>query len=349
MSNSPVICHINLAKGFRGGERQTQLLIDELDALDWKQRLVVRQGSPLPNRVADPGKLEIVEVASNPLSAAFATRDVSLVHAHEARGLYSGLLANLVRGIPFIGTRRVTNPYSNSPIRDWAYRRAAAIAVLSSPIEELVHERYPGVETVVIPSAHADLAARHRPDPAFRAAYSGKIVVGHIGALVRPHKGQHNIIEVARAWQTSHPEVVFLLVGSGRDEDEFRELAAGLDNVVFAGQVSNVDDYLDLFDVFVFPSLMEGLGSTLLDAMCFGLPIVASRVGGIPDIIDHEVNGLLFEVDDSQVLAESLRRLLDDQAMQQSMREANLQKARDYSAARMAASYDALYKKILRL
>jgi len=347
VSPAPVICHVNLAGGFRGGERQTQLLIDELAKLGWRQRLVVRRGSPLPGRVLERDRIDVREVHSNPVAAAFAAKGAALVHAHEARALYTGLLANLLYGVPFVGTRRVTNPFNNSRLRDWAYRRAACIAVLSTPIDRLVHERYPAVETVVIPSAHADLAVRHRPDPGFRSQYSGRTIVGHIGALVSPHKGQHNLIDVARQWRQSRPDVLFILVGSGKDESLFKQQAAGLDNVVFTGQVSNVDDYLDLFDVFAFPSLMEGLGSTLLDAMCFGLPIVASRVGGIPDIIEDRVNGLLVEPNDPAALAEALGTLLDDQALQQEMHDANLEKATAYSAARMAASYDALYRKIL--
>ena len=84
-SAEPVICHVNLAKGFRGGERQTQLLTQELSKLGWKQRLVVRTGSALTERVADVDQLQTVEVSSNALAAGFATRGCQLVHAHEAR------------------------------------------------------------------------------------------------------------------------------------------------------------------------------------------------------------------------------------------------------------------------
>ena len=347
MAANPVICHINLAKGFRGGERQTELLIRELSRLDWNQRLVVRKNSRLPQRLPDVQSLDIVEVSSNALSAALAARGSALIHAHEARSLHGSLIAGLMYEIPYLGTRRVTNPFSWSPVRDWAYRRSAGIAVLSNSISSLVRQRYPDTKTRIIPSAHADLARTHVRDNAFVAPYRGKTVIGHIGALVRPHKGQHNIIDVARHWQDSRPDVVFILVGSGKDETEFRELAHGLTNLEFAGQVTNVDDYLDLFDIFVFPSLMEGLGSTLLDAMCFGLPIVASDVGGIPDIIEHGVNGLLFEADISTQLNHALERVISDAALQTSMREANLIKSRNYSSAAMAASYDNLYRSIL--
>ena len=121
------------------------------------------------------------------------------------------------------------------------------------------------------------------------------------------------------------------------------------DDVEFTGQVTNVDDYLELFDIFVLPSLMEGLGSVLLDAMCFGLPIVASDVGGIPDIIEDGVNGLLVEPDNSASLDAALERLLNDETLREKMRAASLAKADNYSAAAMGASYDKLYRRLLNI
>ena len=349
MAAEPVVCHINLAKGFRGGERQTQLLIDELSRLGWQQRLIVRKDSALPERVADVANLQTVEVSSNPLAAGYATRGCQLVHAHEARAIYAGLVGRWLYRIPYLATRRVINPFSSSPLRDQAYRVAAYIAVLSKWIANSVHEKYPSAPVEIIPSAHAYLASGHQRNEDLASRYRGKTVVGHIGALVSPHKGQHNIIDVARNWQERHPDVVFLFVGSGKDEAKFHEMAADLDNVEFTGQVGNVDDYLDVFDIFVLPSLMEGLGSVLLDAMCFGLPIVASDVGGIPDVIEDGVNGLLVEPDNSVALEAALERLLGDKVLQESMRNASLAKAGNYSAAAMAASYNSLYRKILKI
>ena len=346
-SAEPVICHVNLAKGFRGGERQTQLLTQQLSKLGWNQRLVVRTGSALTERVADVDQLQTVEVSSNALAAGFATRGCQLVHAHEARAIYAGLVGRLLFRIPYIATRRVVNPFSNSPIRDQAYRKAECIAVLSRSIASDVKGKYPGVKCEVIPSAHADLARNHVRNDALLDKYRGKTVIGNIGALIERHKGQHNIIEVAHRWQSRHPDVQFVLVGSGKDQAAFQRLAEGLTNLDFTGQVTNVDDYLDLFDIFVFPSLMEGLGSTLLDTMCFGIPIVASGIDGILDIVEDGVNGLLVEPSNTDQLDAALERLLGDEALQEQMRKENLARADRYSAAAMGASYDALYRRLL--
>ena len=74
-------------------------------------------------------------------------------------------------------------------------------------------------------------------------------------------------------------------MGEGRDFELFKKLTASLDNITLVGQVENLGSYLKALDVFLFPSRHEGLGSILLDALDFGLPIIATDVGGIPEII----------------------------------------------------------------
>lgn len=140
-----------------------------------------------------------------------------------------------------------------------------------------------------------------------------------------------------------------MLVGDGRDEATFRASAAGLDNLEFTGFVDNIDDWLSVFDLFVFPSLHEGLGSTLLDAMSFGLPLVASNVGGIPDIVVDKVNGLLIEPERPEELLTAVLTLLQDDNLYASMRAANLSQADAYSPVAMADRYEVLYRKLLRM
>ena len=117
------------------------------------------------------------------------------------------------------------------------------------------------------------------------ATSQGKFLVGHVGALDNGQKGQEFIIAAARELERSHPDVHFMLVGGGDDEAMLRSAAAGLSNLTFTGFVDNVGDYLAAFDVFILPSNREGIGSILLDAMEQGLPVIASRVGGVPDIV----------------------------------------------------------------
>ncbi len=341
------ICHVNLAAGYRGGERQTQLLIEQLSARGYRQRLVARRTGELASRCAGITGLDVRQCASQPLLAALAARGAGILHAHEARAIYACWLASRLSGAPWLLTRRVDNPFKDSFLRDRAYRQATRRVAVSQVIRRQIESRYPGFEANVVPDAHADLAAGHAVPAALAQRYRGKSVIGHIGALDHSHKGQGTIIDAARLAATRYPDMRFVLVGDGRDEDRFREQAAGLDNVEFAGYVTEVDDYLSVFDVFVFPSLHEGLGSTLLDAMSFGLPVVATNVGGIPDIIEDGSNGYLVEPEEPDALLAAVRRILDDPAQRAAIEKTNRDKAAAFSPAAMADRYADLYAQMI--
>lgn len=340
------LCHVNLASGYRGGERQTQLLIEQFSARGYRQRLVARSGGQLASRCRGIAGLEIRETSSQPLAAAMATRGCSILHAHEARAIYACWIGGGIGHAKWLLTRRVDNPFKSSVIRNRAYRSANLRVAVSRAIKEQIEAYYPGERCAVVADAHSDLASGHTVPDELKARFAGKTVVGHIGALDHSHKGQGTIIEAAKLARERHPELHFVLVGDGRDEQAFREAADGLDNVEFTGFVNEVDDWLSIFDLFVFPSLHEGLGSTLLDAMSFGLPIVATRVGGIPDIIDHGVNGLLIEPQQADGLLAAVRQLQQDPALCDAIRRANLSKADAYSPAAMADRYAELYRKL---
>jgi glycosyltransferase involved in cell wall biosynthesis len=341
------ISHINLAAGFRGGERQTELLIRELAARRWPQRLVARAGGVLAERCRDIPGLQIRAVIPNPLTAASAARGASLVHAHEARAVYSGWLLHRLQKIPYILTRRIDYPLRETWARTRAYRTANRVIAISQSVARSVESHYPDIRCRVVPDAHAGMAVRRPESSDIRRRYTGKIVIGHLGELDHSHKGQRTIVEAARQMRHTNPGAHFLLLGTGKDEREFRAAAAGLDNIEFAGFVENVADYLAAFDLFVYPSLREGLGSSLLDALSFGLPIVATEVGGIPEIVEHEVNGLLIAPEQPAELVAALQRLLGDAELRASMGRNNRQKATLYDASHMATSYESIYREIL--
>lgn len=346
-STLPLVCHLNLAAGFRGGERQTELLIDQLAAMGFRQRLVARKDSALARRCDAVPQLDIRTVSPNPIAAALAARGADVLHAHEARTVHACWLLHAFTRVPYIVTRRVDNAFSWSLLRDIAYRAAAHVVAVSGAVAELIDARYGAGRAVVIPDAHANLALGHTLPRSMRRRYAGKVVIGHVGALDHSHKGQETLIEAARIAREAHPDWHFVLAGSGPDEAALKQAAAGLDNIEFTGFVDNVADWLAVFDVFVLPSLHEGLGSVLLDAMCFGLPIVATNVGGIPDIIEDGVNGFLVDPEDPEALLSAVARILGDSLLADAMQGANIDKAAGYSAQTMARAYLRLYRTAL--
>ena len=342
-----MICHINLASGYRGGERQAELLVRELARRGYPQRLIIRRGNELAERCADIDHLETVEVASNPVAAAVAVRGTDIVQIHEGRSVYSGWLASLLFGIPYVITRRVPNPQRPSKLRDSAYRRAGAVVAISTAVKRSMQPRYADINFDIIPDAHAALESDSASVAALRRQYAGKVVIGHVGALDHSHKGQGTIIEAARLVKDSHPDWHFLLCGSGRDEAAFRGAIGELNNIELAGFVGNIGDYYALFDLFVFPSLKEAIGSAMIDAMYFGLPVVGSDVDGIPEFLEDGVNGRLMQPGDAQGLIAGIEDIIAKPDFAAAIREANVARASTLDAAAMADRYEAVYKRVL--
>jgi glycosyltransferase involved in cell wall biosynthesis len=342
-----LIGHANFASEFRGGERQTWLLMQELSSRGYRQRLIAREGSGLAERATSIDTLDIVAVRTNPLALARATDGCTLVHAHEARAVYAGLLGYWLRRTPFVITRRVMRPQKRSWARDRAYHSAAAVAAVSTAVSHHIRQTYPAIEPIVIPSAHAELPVDASVTMAIRDRYPGKKIIGHVGTYFHRVKGQLTIIEAAHRAAREHPDWHFLLIGAGKDESLFREKIGALQNIELTGFVDNVGDYLAACDVFVFPSLDEALGSSLLDAMQFGLPIVASRAGGIPEIVEDGVNGILVDPESAGQLYAGIERLTRESEEAAAMHLANRSRAAQFSTARMADSYERLYRKIL--
>ena len=257
-------------------------------------------------------------------------------------------LRSLLPGTPFVVVRGVWQPPNSSWTSRWRYERAAAVVAISAPIAERMAAYSDRVALTVIPDCVRPLARDAEHTRSLRTSVGDRLIVGHVGSLQDAVKGQSLILEVARVLQTSRPELLFWLIGEGPDGDTLKAQAEDLSNVRFMGWTDRVGDYYGAMDVFVFPSRKEGLGSALLEAMSARLPIVASRVGGIPDLVVHEDNGLLVEPNEPAQLLAALTRLVDDPRLRRRFGEAGARRARQYSPQRRAERYLQLYESVLR-
>lgn len=190
----------------------------------------------------------------------------------------------------------------------------------------LVREGLDSSSIEVIPNAVEPPASPGGPDPLERefGVDPGRPVIGVVARLVRV-KGLEYFIEAAARLSERFPEAVYALVGGPiadaeeRDgksyETELQELAAArgvADRVLFMGYRRDVPRLLSRFTVSVLPSLSEGLSNTLLESMAAGVPVVATEVGGSPEVVEDGVNGLLVPPGDGDALAAAIGRLLAD-------------------------------------
>jgi glycosyltransferase involved in cell wall biosynthesis len=345
-SMGPTIAHVNIARGYRGGERQTELLVRGLAARGVRQVLVARRGGALASRVADVD-VAVREVHGDFLSVARSTRGAALVHVHEGRSVYGAYLRALLSGTPYIVTRRVNNPIREHWFAHRAYRRAAAVAGVAPQVAAIVRAYDAAIPVSVIHSGSSGFLVDRARSAAIRARYAGEYLVGHVGALDNAQKGQEYIIAVARELADTRPDVRFLLVGGGADEAMLKRAAEGLPNLAFTGHVDNVGDHLAAFDVFVLPSNREGIGSILLDAMEQALPVVASRVGGVPDVVHDGENGLLIEAARPDQLRDAILALCADPERRRALGLRGREFAKDFTAEAMCRKYLDLYATLL--
>ena len=341
-----IVCHINVARGYRGGERQTELLIRELAERGVSQALVCRRSEPLSRRVGDLG-VDIREVSGNFFGVALASGRAELLHVHEGRSVYAAWLRRRFAGTPYIITRRVNNPIRDHRWAHRAYGRATTVAAVAPQVADIVREWDPAIDVRVVHSGSSGLQKDNGAVQEIRSRWPGKFLVGHVGALDNAQKGQEYIIDVAEKCALQHPSLHFLLVGGGDDEALLRERAGKLSNLTFTGFVENVGDYLAAFDLFILPSNREGIGSILFDAMEQRLAIVASRVGGVPDIVRENENGLLIDPASPDQLLAAIIRLQNDASMRERFGAAGMQIARQYTASAMCEKYLEIYRAAL--
>ncbi len=340
------VCHVNLSAELGGGTLQTLALIEALGT-QLKQSLVVQRQTPLHTAVAGLDWLDVRPVANSLLAAARAATGADLLHVHEGRSVSIGALWSLLRGTPFVVVRGVWQPPNPAWLSRWRYEQAAAVVAISTVIAQRMRAYSDRIRLVVIPDCVRPLAQDPEHVRAIRQSAGGRLVVGHVGSLADAVKGQSLIVDAARALQGSHPELVFWLIGDGPDRQRLQHMARDLPNVKLLGWQRRVGDYYAAMDIFVFPSRKEGLGSALLEAMSFSLPIVAARVGGIPDLVQHEENGLLIESGDATGLRHALQRLVASTELRARLGNVGAQRVQEYSPQQRAQRYLALYRQVL--
>ena len=176
----------------------------------------------------------------------------------------------------------------------------------------------------------------------------GNLVVGTTGRLTHV-KGHRYLIEAASKIMNIRPDTTFVFLGDGELSDELKNIASKLgieENVKFPGWRPDVAEVMSIFDVFVLPSLNEGMGRVLVEAMALGKPIVASDVGGISDLVIHDRNGYLVPVGDVETLAARIKELLDDFGKREKMGNMGRRYAAKYSSEEMVKKIDQLYREL---
>jgi glycosyltransferase involved in cell wall biosynthesis len=356
--------HIDTARTWRGGQNQVLLTVNGLREIGHRAALVAHPDGELRQRAAEG--LELIPLAPRAemdLSAAWRLARLlkrlrpEIVHAHDAHGVAMASLAlslgGAARSPVLVASRRVDFHLRKNSFSRWKHRQVDCFICASEAIRQmLVADGVPAERTVTVHEGididHVRAAPPVNVHEAFWLPHNAP-VVGNIAALV-PHKGQRHLIEAARLVVQRMPDVRFLILGEGelREMLERQVREYHLEKHVFLpGFRTDVLGCLKNFDLFVMSSVTEGLGTALLDAMACGKAIVATRTGGIPEVVDDGVTGKLVAARDHGAMAQAILELLENDAGRERMGDAGRARVEArFTVERMVAGTAAVYARL---
>jgi len=344
------IAHINLERGWRGGERQTLYLMEGLRALGHDCHLIARNNEVFTTQVLRRGFS--VQVISKPylIRGGMLSR-FDIVHVHETRGLQVAAFWKPVHKRPVVATRRVDNIPSGDILTRLMYGQVNHLVTVSNMIR--YHMGNWGVRDEKITVIHDAVDCGTKPSEQMvtklRERFRSKKVIGCVASLEK-RKDHHTLLNAASIVQGKRDDIVFLLIGDGdlRPELEREASRLGLNNVVFEGYQDDPYSYYRVFDLFVMTSKQEGLGSSILDAFFYQVPVVVTAVGGMPEIVRDGITGLLAAPGNPEMIAQAILRMLEDATLRsQCIKNARTLLMEKFTIEHMSQSYELVYRGVL--
>lgn len=291
-----------------------------------------------------------------------------IIHCHGARANLMGMLLRKKAGIPVISTVHSDYKldYMGRPLAALTFgninkavlpRFDAWVGVSDGMTRLLIfrgfdpwkiYTLYNGVDF----SQERETMSREEYDKKIGLKRTADSVVFGIAARISPVKDMTTLVQAFSETVKKHPAARLLIAGDGEQEAEIRDLAARLcpsESVCFVGWERDMDSFYHALDVNVLTSLSETFPYALTEGARMGCATIASRVGGVPDLIEHEVNGLLFEAKDVQRLSAHMNRMIEQPEPRSRMGEALHRKVREeFSLEHMVSKQKSIYETILR-
>ncbi|MFH0794035.1 MAG: glycosyltransferase family 4 protein [bacterium] len=358
------ILHTNFHSGWGGQSNHILILCRGLAARGHEVVMAVPEGSELARRGGKAGLdvftgvrfergLRSLWSDARAMRRLAKARRFDVIHTHGSQDSWAtaAALAGLAPRPLVMRTRHNIFPIRDHWANRWLWGRFTdSIACISNAIlEDCAAKPYLSRERLaLIPSAvDADYyAGGQGARVQAELGLEGRYVAGITGRL-REEKGHRYLLEALPQVAAVAPDFILLVVGAGSLEDALRAQARELgvaNRVIFTGFRADIADVLAALDLFIMPSVSEGLGTAVIEAAAAGLPIIASDVGGIPDIITHGIEGWLIAPTQSSALAEAILRFYHDRALARRCAEAAASKARKrFSITALVSGTEALY------
>lgn len=373
------VLYVHTLPVISGSGLAAYLMMTGLDKHRYEVEFACAPGGPLIDKVALAGikvrpirhftqEIRIFKdiLALIELALLIRRRRYTIVHTHNSKAGFIGRLAARINNVPLIVHTIHGFAFHDfeQPLRRRLFiileRLAAAftdkLLVISAPLKEWGLKagigsedkymiNYDGIEIGMFKKDFDKEKIRRE----FAIKPEDKIV-GTVAKLWEG-KGHKYLLEAAVTIIKKIPAVKFMFVGDGYLRDYLSDYAKRLgisDSLIFTGFREDIPEITSIFDIACLPSLFEGMGRVLLEAQVLGKPVVATKVGGIPDIVKDNETGILVNPADCHSLAQALIRILSDEALSKKLGEAARQHINEkFSASRMVENVDKVYGELL--
>ena len=327
------VLHIEMGRHLYGGARQVAYLLDGLARYPGKHLLACAEGAEIMGAIANPavrifplsfhGDMDLGFV--HRLRGLIRTERPDLMHLHSRRGDALSILAGRAEHMGMVHSRRVDNPprWIDVHLKFPCFER---IITISEGIRRVLLEAgVPARKLVCIPSAVDTKRYQPGGDMAwFRSEFNLDSDIASIGVIAQwiPRKGHATLLDALPGVLRRFPRIQVLLFGKGPLEADLRDSiqVRGLESWVrLAGFRTDLERVLPCLDLVVHPAWMEGLGVSLLETAACGVPILASRAGGIPEVVENGRNGYLLEPGDASTLTHRMLELLTNPTLREEL------------------------------
>jgi len=359
---------IDAGKEWRGGQRQSLFLAKELKRRGLPFFFIVQPESPLHQKACEaelpvlPFKMrnEFDLPAILRLAWAMKRKKCLLVHFHDAHSAAVGSVAASLAKVPFrIITRRVDFPLKKNYFSRRKYmKNIDVIIAISEGVKKVLVEGGVDPENVEVISSGIDFSSFEEDSSALTSkdylhrefSFAVDDYLVGIVAHLADHKGHQYLIQATKILKQQAPKIKTIIVGEGPLSMELDRQAKELDVediVFFLGFRKDIPKILSSLDLFVLSSHLEGMGSSILDAMASRLPVVATKVGGIPEVVINGETGLLVPPRNPSALARAILMLYSNKTLASRLGQKGYELVhRKFSAEAMADKVVRLYEKI---
>jgi L-malate glycosyltransferase len=364
LTTKTTVLHVSSPLSWRGGEQQLMYLHNGLLELGYNSvvfcpnQSVLATKLPIEQRSLYNKRSGFDLLAALQLARFCEANDVNLIHAHDAHAHTTSVLAASVfrNKTPIVLSRRVDFPIGGSWFSRFKYnhKKIKAILCVSDVIREMVKPKISS-EDIKVETVHSGVDLSRFKDVSsidLRRELNiprDRKLVANFSALA-DHKDYFTFIDTARLVCDKRKDVLFLIFGKGELEEQLVNYvhSKGLTNEVkFMGFRDNLPEIYPNLDVLLFTSKTEGLGTTILDAFASRVPVVATRAGGIPEMVKDEETGLLAQIGDATKLSKQVMRILDNPDLSSVLIENALKKCDAFSVDQLVKKTENWYNKVL--